>query len=296
MARISERDRYRDDAPPRPVGQALWLLATVAIAAVIMSAMGDALTAADGASRAGAFSGQDLLDLADGADRIDGAHRDDTTEGDDWAGRPASPTPAAPAIAEPTDGTNAVDRADDLIFEIDPADPAGGTLFGRSSEADRGSDTRSSAATPTDPTLRGEAALATISYPWRELLPGWTITFLPERDGLYGLTLVPEQRIEIYVRRTQSTVLLAHVIAHELGHAVDVTLNDSQDRRRWEASRGIESDPWWPGSGATDFSTGAGDFAESFAAWQTGGESFRSKLADPPSPDQINLLAQLSAG
>ncbi|MGB5755696.1 MAG: hypothetical protein WBM50_02175, partial [Acidimicrobiales bacterium] len=158
------------------------------------------------------------------------------------------------------------------------------------------SGTRSAAATPTDPTSRGEAALATISYPWRELLPGWTIAFLPERDGLYGLTLVPEQRIEIYVRRTQSTVLLAHVIAHELGHAVDVTLNDGQDRRRWEASRGIESDPWWPGNGATDFSTGAGDFAESFAAWQIGGESFRSKLADPPSPDQINLLAQLSAG
>jgi hypothetical protein len=97
------------------------------------------------------------------------------------------------------------------------------------------------------------------------------------------------------VRESQSTELLAHVIAHELGHAVDVTLNDGPDRRRWEDARGLDSAPWWPGNGATDFSTGAGDFAESFAAWQVGDASFRSKLGGSPTTEQIALLAELSA-
>lgn len=152
------------------------------------------------------------------------------------------------------------------------------------------------AAGPSDPNSRGEEALATISYPWQQLLPGWTIDFLPEKSGLYGLTLVPEKRIEVYVRDNQTEELLAHVIAHELGHAIDVTLNDGPDRRAWEEARGTGSSPWWPGNGTTDFSTGAGDFAESFAAWQVGSGSFRSTLADPPTQAQIELLAQLAAG
>lgn len=141
----------------------------------------------------------------------------------------------------------------------------------------------------------GRAALAEISYPWRVLLSDWTIEFLPARDGLYGLTLVPDRRIEIYVRDDQSHEAVAHVIAHELGHAIDVTLNSGPDRRLWEQARGIGSAPWWPDSGATDFETGAGDFAESFAAWQMGPDDFRSKLGPPPDQAQIELLATLSA-
>lgn len=142
----------------------------------------------------------------------------------------------------------------------------------------------------------GRDALAGISYPWQELLDGWTIEFQTSTDGLFGLTLVPERRIEIYVRPDQSPAMVRHVIAHELGHAVDVTLNDGPDRRRWEEARGLSSAPWWPDSGAADFRTGAGDFAESFAAWQVGPSGFRSELAPPPDGAQIELLAELSAG
>ncbi len=142
----------------------------------------------------------------------------------------------------------------------------------------------------------GQAALGLISYPWTERLPGWEITFHPPKDGLYGLTLVSEKRIEIYLREGESQLLFAHVIAHEIGHAVDVTHNDGPDRRVWSDAREIESAPWWPGDGATDFSTGAGDFAEAFAAWQVGSEHFRSKIADPPTSAQIEILQVLSAG
>ncbi len=156
-------------------------------------------------------------------------------------------------------------------------------------------DDPSRSAGPADVEPRGEAALASIPYPWRELLPGWEIRFHSGLDGAYGYTLTDERVIEIYVRDDQSDQLLAHVIAHELGHAVDVTHNDAEDRHRWQAARDFDA-PWWPDSRASDFATGAGDFAESFAAWQVGSESFRSQLGQPPSAEQLELLAELVHG
>lgn len=194
----------------------------------------------------------------------------------------ASPTATGPAAttadttAQPTAATTTP------TTEVDSATP------GRTES--------SPMAAPASPEARGEAALSAIVYPWRERLHGWSISFHQERDGLFGLTMVTEKRIEIYVRAEQSEGLLAHVIAHEIGHAVDVALNDGPDRRRWQEARGVQSSPWWPGDGTTDFSTGAGDFAESFAAWQVGTESFRSKLAGPPDATQIALLIELSEG
>ncbi len=113
---------------------------------------------------------------------------------------------------------------------------------------------------------------------------------------MFGYTYVDEQRIEIFVRDDMSDALLAHVIAHELGHAVDVTLNTGEDRSSWATARGIEAVQWWPGSGVTDFSTGAGDFAESFAAWQVGTANYRSAVASAPSAEQLALLASLATG
>ncbi len=144
------------------------------------------------------------------------------------------------------------------------------------------------------PQERGRWALDRISYPWQDRLPGWTVEFDDGREGLFGLTLVDDKRIEIYVRDDQSDDLLVHIVAHELGHAVDVTLNDGDDRRAWQAARGIEDAPWWPSSAASDFRTGAGDFAESFAYWQAESDNFRSKLGRVPDAVQLELIAELA--
>lgn len=263
-ARYGYRPNYGKVGRPRPLLQTLFPLASLALAFVMVWAVSDRLAAIGDATSP--FTSQDLLELAEGYQ----ASLDTPTTA------PASPTVS---VATPASNNTALDTAPDLIAA--PVIAAPDTI---------------ATPEPTSIEARGQAALATISYPWQELLPEWKIEFMPESMGLYGLTLVKDKRIEIYVRPFQQTELLAHVIAHELGHAVDVTMNNSRDRRRWEDSRGIDSEPWWPGSGATDFSTGAGDFAEAFAAWQVGDQSFRSTLANPPTPAQEALLAELSVG
>lgn len=154
--------------------------------------------------------------------------------------------------------------------------------------------TTTTAAPSSDAERRGYAALELIGYDWQTELPAWTIIFSPGRSGVLGYTYVDTQTIEIFVRGNQSEGLLAHVIAHELGHAVDVTKNNGDERRQWQQARSITSADWWPGNGANDFSTGAGDFAESFAAWVVGPTHFRSNLAGPPNSSQLDLMAELA--
>ncbi|MEZ5233825.1 MAG: hypothetical protein R2749_14120 [Acidimicrobiales bacterium] len=139
------------------------------------------------------------------------------------------------------------------------------------------------------------ATLQRISFPWQQRLPGWTIEFLPGRDGYLGATWSREQRIEIYVRPGQGIDELSFTLAHELGHAVDVTYFDSGDRDRWLAARGATGAQWWTDSGKGDYAVGAGDFAECFAVWQVGGTSL-STLAGQPSAAELAVLAELVAG
>lgn len=143
----------------------------------------------------------------------------------------------------------------------------------------------------------GRQALAEITYPWRSMLPQWTIEFRRGDSEIAGYTWSHEHRIEIFVRPGDDTQSVTRVLAHELGHAVDVMLNTGDERRAWLEERGASQETqWWPTSGAADFETGAGDFAEVFAAWQTGGHDFRSRLAGPPDPADLQLLALLVEG
>ncbi len=138
-------------------------------------------------------------------------------------------------------------------------------------------------------------ALERIRYPWRSELPGWTIRFLDPRDQASGYTWTANKRIEVFVAGDDDTDRVARVLAHELGHAVDVTLTDADQRRAWLTERGAPSETaWWPGSGRPDFETGAGDFAEVFAAWQVGADDFKSQVNPEVDAGDYALLEQLA--
>jgi hypothetical protein len=134
--------------------------------------------------------------------------------------------------------------------------------------------------------------LAALSYPWQKL--GYSITFLPARPGVLGATYLEERRIEIYVRPDQAPLQLAHVIGHELGHAVDATYGTPERRREWMRLRGIDPTlEWWGCLGCRDYATPAGDFAEVFALWLAGPDSgFRGRLVGPPLQEDMHLLTR----
>jgi hypothetical protein len=150
---------------------------------------------------------------------------------------------------------------------------------------------RSTPPTPPPPPI-GAAALSQISYPWQQL--GYQIVFLGARPDLMGQTIFDQHRIEIYLRDGESKQIVAHVIAHEIGHAADVAYNTPERRREWLHLRGAStSAPWFGCDGCDDFSSPAGDYAETFSFWQVGPNADFSQLAPPPAPDQLRQLIPL---
>lgn len=140
----------------------------------------------------------------------------------------------------------------------------------------------------------GEQALSRVSYPWRTKFPEWDVVFRGPRNGIRALTYPQEKKIEIFIRSSDTAASLHRVFAHELGHVVDVEMNSSADRDRWVAQRGIDSSaPWWPNAESPDFATGAGDFAEAFAVWETG-VTTRSSVGSQPTAADLTLLRELS--
>ncbi len=141
----------------------------------------------------------------------------------------------------------------------------------------------------------GAEALTWITYPWREL--GWTITFHEARPGVLGLAYEPDRHIYVFVRKDQSTALLAFTIAHEIGHAFDFTYGTPERHARWRQLRGINpKTPWTGCEGCSDLATPAGDLAEVFAAWQVGPVDFRSRMAPLPVGERLTMLAREFGG
>lgn len=136
----------------------------------------------------------------------------------------------------------------------------------------------------------GRTALERVGWPWLDHLPGWVIEFRPTRTGYLGGTMAYEKRIELYVRDGSPTDELAMTIAHELGHAIDVSHLDWDDRSGWLRARGLPVDhPWWPGNGMTDYQVGAGDFAEKVAERLVGRTGFDT-IGGPLTGAQAVLL------
>ncbi len=128
-----------------------------------------------------------------------------------------------------------------------------------------------------------------IHFPWQQL--NYQIVFLSPRPGLRAMTFPSQHRIEVYARPNDSASLMAYDIAHELGHAIDVTYNTPETRKNWMKLRGIDpSTPWFGCDACSDFETPAGDFAETFALLMLGPKDFQGRIAPPPTAQQLSGL------
>lgn len=142
---------------------------------------------------------------------------------------------------------------------------------------------------------RYEAALALIEFPWQNLQ--YDIVFLSPRTGFRAMTISKKHKIEIYARPADDSLLIAYDIAHELGHAIDLTLNTAKTRKQWMKSRGIDpATPWFGCSRCSDYNTPAGDFAETFAFLLLGPGNFAGIIAPPPTAKQIPALTSFLPG
>lgn len=149
---------------------------------------------------------------------------------------------------------------------------------------------------PTEPLTSEERiglrALSMVDLRWEELLPGWRIEFRPARRGYLAMTYRVDRRIEVFVRPDRPVPAIARDIAHELGHALDVTLLDDRRRATYLALRGLPaSTSWWACDSCRDLRTGAGDFAEAFAWWAAPRYRFYGELAPAPSDAVLEQLA-----
>lgn len=138
---------------------------------------------------------------------------------------------------------------------------------------------------------RRAAALALLDYPWEAT--GYSIVFAPAKQGYLGLTVRDTRTITVHVRDGQTPTQLAHVVAHELGHAVDHAFLDDAERARYREIRGVGSNGWYPCDACTDSSSIAGDFAEVFEAWLLGPSDFGSRMGPPPTAEQLAALTPL---
>jgi hypothetical protein len=136
---------------------------------------------------------------------------------------------------------------------------------------------------------RNAAALALIRFAWHQL--NYEIVFQPPQQGIRAMIFQREHRIEVYARPSDDARRVAYDIAHELGHAIDLTFNTTESRKRWMILRGIDPElPWFGCNRCTDFETPAGDFAETFALLLLGPGHFNGRIAPSPTEDEITAL------
>jgi hypothetical protein len=145
---------------------------------------------------------------------------------------------------------------------------------------------------PETASQRGTRVLNSLHYNWQRL--GYKIKFLPGRTGYLGLTDGNTKTVTIWVRAQQTDLVLAHTIAHELGHVLDFTQGNPAKRATYLTLRGINPlTPWFGCGGCTDYATPAGDWAEVFAYWLAGPGDFRSQMAPPPNAAQMSAIRLL---
>ena len=127
----------------------------------------------------------------------------------------------------------------------------------------------------------GRAALSLVDVAPEEL--SYKLVFATGRRQLRGMTDTGVHRITVFVRPGDAPHVIAHDIAHEMGHAYDARFMDGAARQKYLERRGRPTASWWPSDDlADDYATGAGDFAEVFASCHAASPVFRSHLAAVP--------------
>jgi hypothetical protein len=148
---------------------------------------------------------------------------------------------------------------------------------------------RPAVAQPATPAARAlaERAQALIDVRPRDL--GYRLVVRGAFGGVRGQTDPRRRTITLYVHSGDAAHRVAHDLAHEIGHAYDRLRLTAAQRRAWLHTRGAAGAAWLPTATASDYATGAGDFAEVFARCHAASPEFRSRLAPRPA-DACALL------
>jgi hypothetical protein len=118
---------------------------------------------------------------------------------------------------------------------------------------------------------------------------GYRLRVAGPAEGLRGRIDTTARTITLFVAPTAAPHRIAHDLAHEIGHAFDTGRLSARQRAAYLRARGAGGAAWWPGATASDYATGAGDFAEVFALCHAASPDYRSRLAARPQ-DPCRLL------
>jgi hypothetical protein len=111
---------------------------------------------------------------------------------------------------------------------------------------------------------------------------GYTLRVAGPVPGLRGQTDNATRTITLFVSPDDTPNVVAHDLAHEIGHAFDARRMAAAQRAAYLRARGAAGAPWLPGPQASDYRSGAGDFAEVFALCHAASPVYRSRLAARP--------------
>jgi hypothetical protein len=124
---------------------------------------------------------------------------------------------------------------------------------------------------------------------------GYTLRVAGPVAGLRGQTDNATRTITLFVAPHDAPHVVAHDLGHELGHAFDATRLTAAQRAGYLRARGFPNAPWLPGRKASDYRSGAGDFAEVFALCHAASPLYRSRLAARPE-DPCGVLPNQARG